>query len=230
MVELILFVVLLCLASVVFVVVKFNIDYTKCDKKYTVLQQTYENETKPLQLQIADFKTRTFEAEDRSKTLSNKVEENLSRIALLEKNVIGKFEREPLVANGDRTCVSIADATKGDFSYLQLNTLCKEPDRVKIFSYDPVYKQIIMDLGQQKRCIDAVNENDIVINECLRTSQKQKFNYFPLYGGRFKSMLYNKCIGFNPENNILELQTCNDNTNVMTRKDKQQSHLFLENN
>jgi hypothetical protein len=126
--------------------------------------------------------------------------------------------------------VSIADATKGDFSYLQLNTLCKEPDQVKIFSYDPVYKQIIMDLGQQKRCIDAVNENDIVINECLRTSQKQKFNYFPLYGGRFKSMLYNKCIGFNPENNILELQTCNDNTNVMTRKDKQQSHLFLENN
>lgn len=230
MIDSILFVILLCFAGVVAMLVKYNIDYTNCDKNFTVLQQKYDNDTKPLQLQMADFKQRTFEAEDRAKELTNKMDQSVSRITLLEKNVIGKFEKEPLVAKGDKTCVSVADGTKGDFSYLQLNTLCKEPEKAKIFTYDPVYKQVIVELGQQKRCIDAVNENDIVLNECLRTSQKQKFNYFPLYGGRFKSMLYNKCIGYNTDTNILELQPCNDATNVMTRKDKQSSHLFLENN
>lgn len=230
MIESVLFIALLCLAGVVAVLVKYNLDYTKCDQKYNALQQAYDNDTKPLQLQISDFKSRTFEAEDKVNNLSKQIDQNMTRIALLEKNVIGKFEKEPIVGSRDRTCASIADGTKGDFSYLQLNTLCKEPEKVNIFTYDPVYKQIIVDLGEKKRCIDAINENDIVLNECLRTSQKQKFNYFPLYGGRFKSMLYNKCLGSNPDTNIIELQTCNDNTSIMTRKDKQQSHLFLENN
>lgn len=230
MIESILFVVLICLAGVIAGLVKYNLVYTTCDGKLKVLQQMYDTDTKPLQLQIADFKKRAFEAEDKAKDLTNQTDQNMARITLLEKNVIGKFDKEPLVANGDRTCVSIADGTKGDFSYLQLNTLCKDQDKVKIFTYDPVYKQVIVDVGQQKKCIDAVNDNDIVLNECLKTSQKQKFNYFPLYGGRFKSMLYNKCIGYNNDTNILELQTCNNVTNITTRKDEQQRHLFLENN
>lgn len=230
MIESLLFIVMLMLAGVFAILIRYNLIYTECDKNYTSLQQKYENDTKPLQLQIADFKKRAFEAEDKASVLATSTEENLRRIELLEKNIIGKFDKEPLVSATAKTCVSIADDTKGDFSYLKLNTLCSNPEKVNIFTYDPVYKQVIVKLGEQKRCVDAINKNDVVLNECLRTSQKQKFNYFPLSGGRFKSMLYNNCLGFNAENNIIELQKCNELSNIMTQKNRQQSHLLLENN
>lgn len=221
---------MLTLAGVVAALVKVSNDAGKCDKQYTELQLKYDTDTKPLQFQVSDFKKRAFDAEDKAQTATTQLEANQKRLTLLEKNVIGKFEKEPIVGKADNSCVSLADGTKGDFSYLQLNTLCKNQDKLRIFTYDPVYKQLIVDLGQQKRCVDAVNENDIVLNECIRTSQKQKFNYFPLYGGRFKSMLYSKCLGHNADTNIIELQQCGDVSNVVTRGPSQASHLFLENN
>ena len=199
------------------------------ETSYMLLQHKYEDDTKPLKFQVSDLKTQIFELKSDKEQLNKEMKDKMDKIGVLEKNVYGKFEDGYIVSNAKNSCVTIADNTKGDFSYLQLNTLCKNPEKSNIFIYDPVYKQLILKLGDARKCVDTVNENDIIVNDCIKTSQKQKFNYFPLYDGRFKSMLYNKCLGYNPDTNIIELQKCGDVTNIQTPKEMQRKHLFLEN-
>ena len=129
------------------------------------------------------------------------------------KNIFGKFTNGELV-NNEGKCISIADSTKGDLTFLQLkNTIKCNP----IFSYEPNYKQIGVKVGTSTKCIDAFNENDIVLNDCIKNSQKQKFDYYPFFNdGKLYSGLYSKCISYNKESNILVLAKCeddNDNNN-----------------
>jgi hypothetical protein len=202
---------------------------TDCDQKYQGLQKKYEDDTKPLKFQVQDMQTQIFEGTKDKDKLQLELDSRGKRISVLERNVLGKFDKSYLISDKEKSCVTIADNTKGDYSYLQLNTQCKEPEVVDIFTFDPVYKQLSVKLGGGSKCVDSINETDVVINDCIKTSQKQKFNYFPLYDGRFKSLLYNKCLGYNADTNLIELQKCGDANNVHTAKTVQQSHLFLEN-
>lgn len=152
-----------------------------------------------------------------------------SRIKLLEKNIIGKFDKSPLITILDNGCTTIADDTIGDYTFLKLIKNCTTPQNYNIFNYEPIYKQISVQLGDQSKCLDAVNETNIILNECLKTSQKQKFAYYPLDNGKIKSVLYSTCIGYNKDTNLLELQECNRSTNITTQLSERDSHLYLVN-
>ncbi|NBP01186.1 MAG: hypothetical protein EBU90_13815 [Proteobacteria bacterium] len=203
---------------------------TECDNNFTKLQKKYDDDTKPLKFQVSDLKTKIFELTQDKDQLKKDIDGRDTRIKKLEQNVYGKFDKSYIVSDKERSCVTISDNTKGDYSILQLNVTCKNPEKIDIFSYDPVYKQLQIAMGSSVKCVDSMNENDVVVSDCIKTAQKQKFNYFPLYDGRFKSMLYNKCLGYNLDNNIIELQKCGEITNIRTPKELQNKHLFLENN
>lgn len=200
-----------------------------CRSNFEKLQQKYEDDTKPLKFQVSDLKTKIFELTQDKEQLSKNIGTRDGTIKKLEQNVYGKFDNGYIVSDKDRSCVTLADNTKGDYSLLQLNVTCKNPEKINIFSYDPVYKQLQIKLGSSVKCVDSLNENDVIVSDCIKTAQKQKFNYFPLYDGRFKSMLYSKCLGYNLDNNIIELQKCGEITNISTPKELQRTHLFLEN-
>ncbi len=200
-----------------------------CDTKYAALQITYDNDTKPLTFQTRDLKEKVFELQNKADELSNENASYKERLRLLEKNITGKFDHSGLVGQAAGSCVSIANVTKGDYTLLTLEKQCKTHESPNLFSYDPVQKQLIVKHGEKNRCIDAVNETDVVLNDCIKTSQKQKFNYFPLDGGRFKSVLYSKCLGYNNDTGIIEIQKCLDATNIQTKRDEQYGHLYLEN-
>jgi hypothetical protein len=129
-------------------------------------------------------------------------------IASLEKNVSGEFENIVLKSKPD-LCVKIATKTKGDFTFLQEQSDCVESDN---FSYDPIQQQI---RTNKTKCIEAFNENDIILSECSSTSLKQRFMYYPLYDGKLKSTLYSKCLGTNADG-LLSLQSC-DLSNIVTK-------------
>ena len=97
-----------------------------------------------------------------------------------------------------------------------------------IFSYDPNYKQISLKVGTTTKCIDAFNENDIVLNDCIKNSQKQKFDYYPFFNdGKLYSGLYSKCISYNKESNILGLTKCEDDNNIIVSNSI--DNLYLQN-
>jgi len=192
----------------------------KYDKK---LDKKNENDPNIIKIQISDLKTKVFELEnERGKLqvlLSDKEEQN----KLLGKNILGKFTNGELVDNEGR-CVYIADSTKGDLTFLQVkNTTKCNP----IFSYEPNYKQISVKVGTSTKCIDAFNENEIVLNDCIKNSQKQKFDYYPLFNGKFKSQLYSKCLSYNKESNILQLKQCDVDESIVAKDSDK--YLYLEN-
>ena len=203
---------------------------TECGNNFSKLQKKYDDDTKPLKFQVSDLKTKIFELTQDKEQLSKDINTRDTTIKKLEQNVYGKFDDGYIVSDKDRSCVTLADNTKGDYSILQLNVTCKNPEKINIFSYDPVYKQLQIKMGSSVKCVDSMNENDVIVSDCIKTAQKQKFNYFPLYDGRFKSMLYSKCLGYNLDNNVIELQKCGEITNIRTPKELQKTHLFLENN
>jgi FlaG/FlaF family flagellin (archaellin) len=205
------------------------IKYLTCQKKTTALQVLYDNDTKPLQFQLQDYKFKVLELGETNTNNTKDLDASKARISLLEKNIIGKFENNVLT-NTKNSCVTVADGTKGDFTLLTLNKNCTNPIQSAVYSYDPVYKLVSVQHGDSKLCVDALNENDVVLNDCLKTSLKQKFNYFPLNGGRFQSTLYSKCLGYNDTSEMIELQKCGESSNIHTVSEQQPNHLYLENN
>lgn len=214
-----------CLVIVIlFAVMLYYITETfSCKKSYVELEKKYEDDTKPIKIQISDLKTKVFDLENERKNLQVSLTQQEERGKLLGKNVFGKFTNGEIV-NNEGKCVSIADSTKGDLTFLQLkNTIKCNP----IFSYEPNYKQISVKVGTSTKCIDAFNENEIVLNDCIKNSQKQKFDYFPLFNGKLKSQLYSKCLAYDKESNILQLKQCDvDESVVVKDSDK---YLYLGN-
>jgi hypothetical protein len=214
-----------CLVIVIlFAVMLYYITETfSCKKSYVELEKKYEQDTTPIKLQISDLKTKVFDLENERKNLQISLTQQEERGKLLGKNIFGKFTNGELV-NNEGKCISIADSTKGDLTFLQLkNTIKCNP----IFSYEPNYKQIGVKVGTSTKCIDAFNENEIVLNDCIKNSQKQKFDYFPLFNGKLKSQLYSKCLAYDKESNILQLKQCDvDESIVVKDSDK---YLYLGN-
>lgn len=223
-------IILICV--VVLLIVLFVVYWrqsTDCKNDLEKLQKQYNTDTQPLKFQMSDLNTKVFELTQDQKQLNTDISNRDSRIKKLEQNLYDKFDNGYIVSDKNDTCVTISDDTKGEYNLLQLNSNCKNPEKMKIFSYDPVYKQLQIKMGSSMKCVDSMNENDVIISDCIKTAQKQKFNYFPLYDGRFKSMLYSKCLGYNSDDKIIELQKCGETTNIKTPKELQNTHLFLEN-
>ena len=196
-----------------------------CKQSLSNLQVKYEQDTTPIKLQISNLKTDIFDLQTEKTQLKDTLSKREARNALLEKNVLGKFHNGDLITkNGD--CVGIADTTKGDLSFLQVKNTKKCNS---IFSYDPNYKQISLQVGTTTKCIDAFNENDIVLNDCIKNSQKQKFDYYPFFNdGKLYSGLYSKCISYNKESNILRLEKCEDDDNNIIVSNSV-NNLYLQN-
>ena len=151
-----------CLVIVIlFAVMLYYITETfSCKKSYVELEKKYEDDTKPIKIQISDLKTKVFELENDREKLQVLLTGQEERNKLLSKNILGKFTNGELVDNEGR-CVYIADSTKGDLTFLQIKDTKKcNP----IFSYEPNYKQISVKVGTSTKCIDAFNENEIVLN------------------------------------------------------------------
>lgn len=181
------------------------------------------NDPNIIKIQISDLKTKVFELENEREELQVLLTQKEERNKLLGKNIFGKFTDGELVDNDGR-CVYIADSTKGDLTFLQIkNTKKCNP----IFSYEPNYKQISVKVGTSTKCIDAFNENEIVLNDCIKNSQKQKFDYYPLFNGKFKSQLYSKCLSYNKESNILQLKQCDIDESIVAKDSDK--YLYLEN-
>lgn len=214
-----------CLIIIIlFAVMLYYITETlTCKKKYGELEKKYEEDTTPIKLQISDLKTQVFDLQNEKKNLQVSLTRQEERSKLLGKNIYGKFTNGELT-NSEEKCVSLADSTKGDLTFLQVkNTTKCNP----IFSYEPNYKQISVKVGTSTKCIDAFNENEVVLNDCIKNSQKQKFDYYPLFNGKLKSQLYSKCLAYDKESNILQLKKCDvDETIFVKDSDK---YLYLEN-
>lgn len=148
-------------------------------------------------------------------------EELKIRNTLLEQNIPGIFQNADLFSS-EKKCISIAESKRGDLSYLELSKLknCNN-----IFTYDPANKQIIVKINDSTKCITSLNEKDIVLNDCVKTSEKQKFNYYPLSDGKFYSSLYSKCLSYNNDSNIVELDNCKASNNIFNKV----GNLFLPN-
>jgi hypothetical protein len=210
----ILFIFFLVLTILFGVYLKKSLD---CNSDY---QQLY-NETNQCKLQLENVNTDHKKLEDEQNKLNDKIK-------LLEKNTLGAYNDNYLKTQNN-TCVKIADNIKSDYTLLQHQTNCSNQNDFKIFSYDPVYKQLLVTSNKETKCVDAINENDIVLNDCIKTSLKQKFNYYPLYDGKMKSLLYSKCLGYNVDTDIIELQNCGLKTNIETENSLRNSHLVLNN-
>lgn len=220
---------LLVIAGCIIIIILFAVmmyylsETASCKTNYKELEKKYELDTTPIKLQIADLKTQVFDLENEKKNLKTTVDRQDARNKLLEKNIFGKFSNGELVSN-EGNCVSIADSTKGDLTFLQLkDTLKCNP----IFSYEPNYRQISVKVGTATKCIDAFNENEVVLNDCIKNSQKQKFDYYPLYDTKLKSQLYAKCLAYDKESKILQLKRCDIPENIVVKDSV--NNLYLAN-
>jgi hypothetical protein len=146
-------------------------------------------------------------------TLQNKYNQALQRQTLLEKNINGIFENSDLV-NEDKKCVDISSNNRGAFKYLELVDLKKCND---IFTYDPINKKLLVKTNESTKCITSLNDRDIILNDCIKTFDKQQFDYFPMHDGKFHSSLYSKCLSYNKDSNIIELDDCTINNNIVKR-------------
>jgi hypothetical protein len=170
------------------------------------------------------LKTKIFGLENDKEQLQDNLAKTEARNVLYKKNIVGKFVDGSLI-NKEGNCVSIADSTKGDLTFLQVKNT---PKCNPIFSYDPNYKQISVKVGVSTKCIDAFNENDVVLNDCIKNSQKQKFEYFPLHDSKLRSSLYSKCLTYDKESKILQLKPCNLDENILVKDSDK--YLYLQNN
>jgi hypothetical protein len=212
-------IVILSIATIFFIS-----EQVSCKQSLSNLQVKYDEDTTPIKLQISNLKTDIFNLQNEKTQLQDNLSKREARNSLLEKNVLGKFDKGDLITkNGD--CIGIADTTKGDLSFLQVKNTKKCNS---IFSYDPNYKQISVQVGSSTKCIDAFNENDIVLNDCIKNSQKQKFDYYPFFNdGKLYSGLYSKCISYNKDSNILSLAKCEDDNNIIVSNST--NNLYLQN-
>lgn len=131
--------------------------------------------------------------------ISEKYNKQEGTLGIYSKNIYGAFENKPLQVKVG-SCVGIADKTKGDFTVLQEDSSCKQ-----LFTYEPVQQQI---KTNDNKCVESFNEQNIILGNCNSASIKQKYKYYPLFDGKFKSLLYSKCLGANKDG-FIELQSCN---------------------
>jgi len=157
---------------------------------------------------------------DETDELQTQTGELQTRNTLLEKNINGIFVNSDLV-NEDKKCVDISSKKRGAFQYLELSNLQKCND---IFTYDPINKQLFVKTNESTKCITSLNDNDIILNDCIKSFDKQQFDYFPMHDGKFHSSLYSKCLSYNKDSNIIELDDCRESNNIVKR-----SNLFLPN-
>jgi hypothetical protein len=152
--------------------------------------------------------------------LQRRADTLLDRNNLLEKNISGIFTNSDLT-NEDKKCIDISSRKRGAFQYLELTDFQKCND---IFTYEPINKQLFVKTNESTKCITSLNENDLVLNDCVKTFDKQQFDYFPMHDGKFHSSLYSKCLSYNKDSNIIELDDCRGSNNIV-----KSGNLFLPN-
>lgn len=220
---------LLCFVITTLVAIYSSLNYNQCESKFQKIQQKYDNDIKPMNESIKEYRIKVGELVTQNEKYEKSLSEQTSMNKLFEKNIIGNFSNNYIISDKEDACVEVSKDKKGDVSFLGLNKNCFDPKKYSIFNYDPVDRQLIVKIDDTQRCVEAFNTNDVILNDCIKTSQRQKFNYYPLYDGKFKSAVYSKCLGYNPESNIIELQKCGDNTNIKIKDSLRKEQLFLEN-
>ena len=100
---------------------------------------------------------------DETDELQTQTGELQTRNTLLEKNINGIFVNSDLV-NEDKKCVDISSKKRGAFQYLELSNLQKCND---IFTYEPINKQLFVKTNESTKCITSLNDNDIILNDCI---------------------------------------------------------------
>lgn len=206
-----------------------SIELNDCKYKYFKLEKKYDDDIKPKDEAVKELNVKNDDLRLKNDKYENRLREISNFNDTLQKNVIGIFNNNYILSDKPDSCVDIVSERKGDISYLDLNLNCIDPNKYKIFNYEPINRQLYINLGNEQKCVEAFNTTDVILNDCSKTSQRQKFNYYPMYDGSFKSMLYSKCLGYNPETKIIELQKCNDSTNIRIKEQQRKEHLFLEN-
>lgn len=158
--------------------------------------------------------------ENQCNTFQKQIDDLTDKNNLFEKNITGIFENSQLV-NENNKCLDISKTRRGAFNYLEVSDFEKCND---IFTYDPIDKHIIVKTNEGNKCITSLNENDLVLNDCVKTFDKQQFHYYPMHDGKFHSSLYSKCLSYNKDSNIIELSDCNASNNILKT-----GNLFLPN-
>ena len=158
--------------------------------------------------------------EVKTNELQKKIENANNKNILLEKNINGIFENSDL-RNEDAKCIDISSKKRGAFQYLELTNFEKCND---IFTYDPIDKHLVVKTNESTKCVTSLNENDIILNDCLKTFDKQQFDYYPMHDGKFHSSLHSKCLSYNKDSNIIELDNCKGSNTISKR-----GNLFLQN-
>lgn len=158
--------------------------------------------------------------EVKTNELQKKIENANNKNILLEKNINGIFENSDL-RNEDAKCIDISSKKRGAFQYLELTDFEKCND---IFTYDPIDKHLVVKTNESNKCVTSLNENDIILNDCVKTFDKQQFDYYPMHDGKFHSSLHSKCLSYNKDSNIIELDNCKGSNTISKR-----GNLFLPN-
>jgi len=158
--------------------------------------------------------------EVKTNELQKKIENANNKNILLEKNINGIFENSDL-RNEDAKCIDISSKKRGAFQYLELTDFEKCND---IFTYDPIDKHLVVKTNESTKCVTSLNENDIILNDCVKTFDKQQFDYYPMHDGKFHSSLHSKCLSYNKDSNIIELDNCKGSNTISKR-----GNLFLQN-
>ena len=158
--------------------------------------------------------------EVKTNELQKKIENANNKNILLEKNINGIFENSDL-RNEDAKCIDISSKKRGAFQYLELTNFEKCND---IFTYDPIDKHLVVKTNESTKCVTSLNENDIILNDCVKTFDKQQFDYYPMHDGKFHSSLHSKCLSYNKDSNIIELDNCKGSNTISKR-----GNLFLQN-
>lgn len=165
---------------------------------------------KPASLRELDAQRQIVEIQSELNEKDEEIFRLASKLSTIQNKYIGEFEKIPL-GDTQGSCIKIGNDTKGAFNVLTKSSSCADEDDVKIFSYNNENRQVKVG---DNFCIDAVNENDVILSNCIKSSQRQLFQYYPYVDGKLKSSLYNKCLGVNSDS-IVELQECNLDTNIV---------------
>jgi hypothetical protein len=168
-----------------------------------------------------DMEIKLYNQSIQTDELQRKIEDANNKNTLLEKNINGIFENSNLT-NEDKKCIDISSKKRGAFQYLELTDFEKCND---IFTYDPVNKHLLVKTNESTKCITSLNENDIILNDCVKTFDKQQFDYYPMHDGKFHSSLHSKCLSYNKDSNIIELDNCALGSNNISKR----GNLFLPN-
>jgi len=212
----------LLVAGVITLLVKYYITSQKQSVKIAKLQ--VEKNIAP---RVSASQEEEKIKEDLTK-LSDTLQSTTERASILEKNIIGNFNGGYLISDIDRTCVNTK--TGGDAIQLQLNVNCVKPDKYGIFTYDPTVKQLRVKSGNINKCVEAATGDKIFLNDCSKSNLAQKFDYYPLYDGRFKMTSdLSRCMGYDTDSMIINTQSCSNGNYIVTDPSLRDTHLKYTN-